>query len=353
MLVLARPKLEKIQLCPSSPIKQVIANLESGTEGICLVALEQSNILFGTITDGDVRRYLLNKGNLEGYAKDIANINPISAPLGFDHEQYKAICQVNGIRQLPLLSKDQKINGLFLLYSETQRIEDCRLIVMAGGKGKRLKPYTDSCPKPMLKIGGKPIIEHIITKAKNEGIGKVSISVNYLKEVIRNHIGDGTKLGVEVTYIEETEPLGTAGSLSSLNVKEGTIIVTNGDILTDVNYMDIVAFHNANGAVGTMAVKEHEIANPYGVVKTKGIDLVGFQEKPIYKSYVNTGIYVLKTECTKLIIHDQYCDMPTVFERLRETSKKTIVYPIHEPWIDIGRPAELRTMQNSKKQKKE
>lgn len=341
MLILNSSELDRITINAEENITNIIKILENGGHGICLVVYGANKNLIGTITDGDIRRFLLIKGGLEGSAEDIAKANHISAPVNFSVEQYREICLVNNIKQLPLVGASKELIGLFLVDSKPTPTNDCRLIIMAGGKGSRLKPYTDNCPKPMLKVGGVPIIERIIRKARSEGIHHVSISVNHLKESITTYLGNGDWLGVEIKYLHEDIPLGTAGGLEKLDCKEDILLITNGDVLTDVNYVDICNYHCINDAKATMSVKSYEWSCPFGVVKTNGIEIIDIKEKPSYIDYVNAGIYVLDKDCLRLLDADTYCDMPTLFETIKVNHKKTIVYPMHEPWIDIGRPSEL------------
>ena len=341
MLQLEGQALDEYLVEPSVNVRTAVTVLEQTGKGICLVVSTDKRKLIGTITDGDVRRLLLKQGSLDLKASEISNPKPVSAPSGYGLRQYEEICQVNKIRHLPLLGQGRQLEGLFLLHSDGGEANDCRLVIMAGGKGTRLKPLTDNCPKPLLEIGGRPILERIIEKARKEGIKKISITVNYLKDMIIDCIGDGERLGVEVEYIEESKPLGTAGGLIDLKGSEKTILVTNGDVITDISYTDVLAFHNMNGAEATMAVKSYEWASPYGVVEVEGIEMISIREKPIYREYVNAGIYAIERRQIAKHIQGEYCDMPTLFQRIRQGNGRTIAYPMHEPWIDIGRHEEL------------
>jgi NDP-sugar pyrophosphorylase family protein len=221
------------------------------------------------------------------------------------------------------------------------------MVIMAGGKGTRLRPHTDNCPKPLLPIGGKPILEHIIARAKVSGFHRFVISLHYLGDMIKAHFGDGTKLGVSISYIEETIPMGTAGALSLLRDRlSAPFVVTNGDVLTDIDYGRLLDFHMSYAAQATMAVREHEWQNPFGVVRTDGIDIVTFEEKPIVKSHINAGVYALNPAVIQLLSPIDYCDMPTLFSLAKENSLRTIAYPMHEPWLDIGRPSDFEHAQS-------
>jgi NDP-sugar pyrophosphorylase family protein len=213
---------------------------------------------------------------------------------------------------------------------------------MAGGLGKRLRPYTENCPKPMLHVAGKPMLEHIIERARCEGFQNFILAVNYLGNVIEDYFGDGTNLQVSIDYIRESSPLGTAGALALLE-QEPTqpIIVTNGDVLSDINYGEILDFHVRHDAAATMAVRLYEWQHPFGVVQTNGVDIVGFEEKPINRTHINAGIYTLSPKVLKHIKPDTALDMPSLFEDLQAEGKRTVAFPMHEPWLDVGRPDDL------------
>jgi len=211
------------------------------------------------------------------------------------------------------------------------------MVIMAGGKGKRLRPLTENCPKPLLNIAGKPILEHIITKARNNGFGKFIISVNYLGDMIKDYFSDGSNLNVSIDYLHESLPLGTAGSLSMLEFRPSTpILVSNGDVMTDINYGEFLDFHRAHDSYATMAVRRHEWTHPFGVVHTDNLRIVGFEEKPIFHTYINAGIYVLNPESLDLMVRNEYCDMPELFKRCQMALKNTLAYPMYETWMDIG-----------------
>jgi NDP-sugar pyrophosphorylase family protein len=216
------------------------------------------------------------------------------------------------------------------------------MIIMAGGFGRRLLPLTEDCPKPMLIVAGKPMLEHIIERAKLEGFSQFILSLHYLGQRITEYFGDGSRWQVEISYVNEEHPLGTVGALSLVEPRpEYPFIVTNGDVLTDIRYGEMLDFHLSHQATATMAVRQHEWQHPFGVVKTKGIEIIGFEEKPIHRTHVNAGIYVLNPDALAHLQKGASCDMPTLFERLRRSGQSTIAYPMHEPWLDVGRAEDL------------
>jgi NDP-sugar pyrophosphorylase family protein len=217
------------------------------------------------------------------------------------------------------------------------------MVIMAGGRGTRLHPYTENCPKPLLEVNGKPILTHIIEGAKNEGISNFLISINYLGEMIQDFFKDGTELGVNIDYIREENPLGTAGALGLIEKRpDQTFLVTNGDLLVDIRYSELIEFHENQDAMGTMAIRAHEWQNPFGVVKTDGIFITDYFEKPKIQSYINAGVYVLDPKVLNKIEPGVRIDMPEIFERMLNANERVIAYPLHEPWRDIGRVDDLK-----------
>ena len=220
------------------------------------------------------------------------------------------------------------------------------MIIMAGGKGARLRPHTEACPKPMLQVGGKPMLEHIIERAKLDGFSNFILAVHYLGHIVEDFFGDGCRLNVKIEYLKEKEPLGTAGALSLLNQKlNDPFIVTNGDVITDIRYGEVLDFHNRNSGKATMAIKLHEWQNPFGVVKTDGLKIIGYEEKPITQSYINAGVYVLEPSVIQLLKKSSKYDMPEIFAILQEMNELVIAYPSHEQWTDLGRLEDLARLE--------
>ena len=221
--------------------------------------------------------------------------------------------------------------------------------ILAGGFGKRLGTITKKTPKPMLKISGKPMVERLISKASKEGFYNFIFSVNYLSHKIINYFNNGKKWGVKINYIKESKPLGTIGSLYYLNnYKFKNIIVVNCDVVTRLNFNDLLTFHDAHKQIATVASIILETKNQFGVIKTKGSRLIEMVEKPLQKNYVNGGIYVFKKSIVKKIKKDKKLDITNLFKKIIRLNKKIIVYPLHEPWADIGIIKELNKVKKSK-----
>lgn len=325
-----------------SSIQDVIKNLDETTLQIALI-VDLDGKLIGTITDGDIRRGLLRGLDLNSPIETIVYKDSLVVTPQMSRDMVLQLMQTNRIHQLPIVDEKRHIVGLYLLdeiLAPSSR--DNFFIIMAGGRGTRLMPHTENCPKPLLPVAGKPMLEHIIERAKADGFLNFLIAIHYLGHMIEDFFGDGSKFGVNITYIREEEALGTAGALSLIKEKpKNPFIVTNGDVLTDIHYGDFLDFHERHGASATMSVRMHEWQHPFGVVRTKGVDIVGFDEKPIYRSHVNAGIYALNPQTLEKLMPKTHCDMPTLFTRLNTAGFRTIVYPMHEPWIDVGRPDDL------------
>lgn len=337
------PQTWRQALLPAgSRIQEAILNLDrSGLQIVLIIAADGR--LCGSVTDGDVRRALLRGLSLEGPVDEIMFRAPMVAPPDMGREMVLQLMRANKIHQLPVVDPEHRVVGLHVwdeIMAPARR--DNLMVIMAGGLGKRLRPFTEDCPKPMLPVAGKPMLEHIIDRARSEGFSHFVLSVHYLAHMIEEYFGNGERWQIRIDYLREDSPLGTAGAISLLSpAPERPFVVTNGDVLTDINYAEILDFHAHHEAFATMAVRQHEWQHPYGVVHTEGIDIVGFEEKPVHRTHVNAGIYVLDPAALKALEKGAPCDMPTLFERLQKEGRATIAYPMHEPWLDVGRPDDL------------
>ena len=330
-------------LPPDASIREAINRLEITGCQIVLITNKES-LLLGTVTDGDIRRALLNNFNLGARVDEVMHKNVIVTGVLSDRNEVLDLMMKNKVLQIPIVDEHGLLVGLHL-WDELEANLPRRnaMVIMAGGLGTRLLPHTVETPKPMLLVAGKPILEHIINRARKQGISRFIISLNYLGNVIEDYFENGKTLGVSISYIREDKPLGTAGALSLVvdELKE-PIIVTNGDVLTDISYTSILDFHTKNQAKATMAIREYELQNPYGVVTIDGESISNYEEKPISKSYINAGVYVVDPACLSELEYGAFCDMPTLFSILREKKDRVIAFPIHEPWLDIGRPIDLQ-----------
>ena len=326
----------------SATIEHAVRNLNEVAIKIVLV-VNEVGVLEGTISDGDIRRGLLKGFDLNSPLINIIHRNALVVPPEMGRDLVLQLMVANKIQQIPVVDENHQIVGLHL-WNEitTSPARSNLMVIMAGGMGTRLLPYTESCPKPLLPVAGKPMLEHIIQRAKLEGFNHFVIAINYLGHMIEEHLNNGEHLGVRIDYLREKLPLGTAGALSLLDPLPDTpFVVTNGDLITDIRYGDMLDFHYRHTAVATMAVRLHEWQHPFGVVQTQGIEIVGFEEKPVARNNINAGVYVLDPTALGFLTKSSHCDMPTLFEQLKKNTLRTVAYPMHEPWLDVGRQEDL------------
>lgn len=327
-------------------IAQVIENLNRVALKIVLIVNEAGE-LQGTISDGDIRRGLIKGLDINSPITSVIHRNAFVVPPEIERAMVMQLMVANKIQQIPIVNQYHQLVGLHLWDEITTRpVRPNLMVIMAGGMGTRLRPHTENCPKPLLPVAGKPMLEHIIEHAKLEGFSRFVIAIHYLGHMIEDHFGNGERFGVQIDYLREQTPLGTAGALGLLNPQpKHAFVVTNGDVITDIHYGELLDFHIRQDATATMAVRVHEWQHPFGVVQTDGIEIVGFEEKPIARSHINAGVYALNPDALEHLILDVRCDMPTLFERLKEQSKRTVAYPMHEPWLDVGRADDLAAAQ--------
>ncbi len=332
----------KAILPPDATLEDVVQNMNMSSLKIVMVA-DGEGRLQGTISDGDIRRGLLKGLGLNSGIDSLIHRGAFVVPPSMGREMVLQLMVANKIQQIPVVDDKQRVVGLHVWDEITTSPQRPNImVVMAGGKGTRLRPYTESCPKPLVTVAGKPMLEHIIERGKLEGFQHFVIALHYLGHMIEEHFSDGAAWGVRIDYLREESPLGTAGALSLLNPSpDHPFVVTNGDVVTDIRYGEMLDFHDRHRAAATMAVRAHEWQHPYGVVQIKGAEIVGFEEKPIVRSHINAGVYVLSPAALDELEPGAACDMPTLFERVQAKERKTVAYPMHEPWLDIGRPDDL------------
>jgi len=298
--------------------------------------------LTGTLTDGDLRRGLLGGLSLEDSVTQAMNRSFVAGHQGEPKAELQSLMRKRQIHELPILDKSGTVVELVTDRPEVTPF-DGTFVIMAGGRGSRLMPLTDATPKPMLLVGTKPILEHILTSAISQGFENFVISVNYLGNQIENYFGDGSAWGVSIYYLREQEPLGTAGALSLLpRDTPGPIVVSNGDLVTNLDYRAMIQNHEQSGATISMAIRRFELRNPYGVVATKGEFVKGIVEKPSYVSQVNTGIYVLAPEVLKHLQPNSFLNMTDLVQRALDQNEKVAAFAIHESWMDIGTPQDFQ-----------
>ncbi len=332
-------------LSPKDTIRAAIDNLIKSSSKIVLVVSDNGEFL-GTVSDGDIRRGLLRGIGLESALVEVVHHSAIVASPQEPREKIRQLMLKHKIQQIPILDEFNVLQGLYQwddLELAPQRSNI--FVIMAGGEGRRLMPHTLNTPKPMVLIKGLPMLEHILIRAKSNGFLNFVLVVHHLSQVIEDYFGDGSKWEVNIRYIVEEIPLGTAGGLAQLSeLGDEPIVVSNGDVLSDLNYSDILQYHLESGALATMAVRLHEIANPFGVVTLKEQRIIEIEEKPVQRQYINAGVYVLSSDSIPLLEQGVSVSMTDFFARLIQGGEKICAYPIHESWIDVGRPEDLKNV---------
>ena len=333
--------IEKIKIVATSTIRKALSVIDSGGVKIALV-VDTDNKLLGTISDGDIRRGLLRKKLLNETIEDVYFKNPTTANKGASKEDLLHLCLVNGISQVPIVDEDRKVIDLFIIDDGLQKKQhENHVVLMVGGLGTRLRPLTENTPKPMLKVGGKPILETIVKRFVDDGFTNITMCLGYKSNVIQDYFRDGGSFGANIDYIVEEERMGTAGALTLLEKRlDNPFFVMNGDLLTNINFEKMLDFHVEHNSKATMCVREYDIEVPYGVVNVANENITSIIEKPIHSFFVNSGIYLLEPDCIDLIPDNKFYDMPTLFEELIAAKEKIISFPLQEYWLDIGRVAD-------------
>lgn len=307
-----------------------------------LLVVNQIEQLIGVITDGDIRRHILKQGKMDATVEHIMNRHPKVATTTDSREHMLSKMQELKILQIPIVNSENKVVGLEILSDLlVQKKRDNIIIFMAGGLGERLRPLTVDCPKPLLKVGNKPILEILLENCIKNGFQNFYFSVNYKANMIRSYFGNGEKWGANIGYIEETEKLGTAGSLSLLPITPtASFFVVNADIITNMNFDTILRFHETNmiPTLATVCVKQQQSIIPYGVVDIhqQHCGLMDIQEKPTRSFFINAGIYILNPEALQHLKYNQYCDMPNFLIELVKNNYHVATFPICEYWLDVG-----------------
>lgn len=327
---------------PEMPLTEVIRTITETAKQIALVVDAQGR-LKGTITDGDIRRGLLRGLGLDATAAEVMKENPIVAGPGLARETRIRYMREGRVKQLPLVADDGTLVGVELLDDMASgAADDTWVVIMAGGLGTRLRPITETIPKPLVEVGGRPVLETIVERLAAQGFTKVFLALNYKAEQVRAHFGDGHRWGVEIGYMEEETRMGTAGALTLLpSAPPGPFLVMNADLVTDIDFRRLLNFHADHAADATMCVREYKFEVPYGVVETAGNRILRLTEKPTHSYFVNSGIYALDPSVLDLVPRGHFYDMTTLFDDLLARGGHGVVFPVHEYWIDIGQLPDL------------
>jgi dTDP-glucose pyrophosphorylase len=329
---------------PDASIQECIACIDRN-KGIAL-ATDSDGRLVGTVTDGDVRRAILGGQSLEAPVRELLarkvdwpRREPITAPSGTPKDMLVQTMLDNKVRAIPLMDSDHRpVQVVTLDELLPKHLPSLRAVIMAGGRGQRLSPLTDSVPKPMLAVGNRPLLERIVQQLERSGIRKVYLATHYKADFIAAHFQDGKAFGVDIEYLTEDRPLGTAGALGLLQRPTEPVLVMNGDILTGLDVHALLDYHLSHKSEMTVVVREFNVTIPYGVVHN-GLDsltITAVVEKPNFRYFINAGIYVLSPEVWSAIPRAEPCDMPELISRLIAQGRKPISFPTREYWLDIG-----------------
>lgn len=341
-------ELETLLLPEGASVRDAMQCIDRNHLGIALV-VEPRRRLLGTVTDGDIRRAMLADLDLETPVAVLLERQrqlgedrpmPLTAPVGTAPPELVALMRRYDVRQIPLVDDAGRVHDLISL-SDLVEVDGppLRAVVMAGGFGRRLGELTAETPKPMLPVGDRPLLERIIGQLRDAGIRHVNLTTHYRADAIASHFGSGAGYGVEIEYVPEERPLGTAGALGLVEA-EGPILVMNGDILTRVDFRAMHRFHDENEADMTVAVRPYEARVPYGLVDLEGERVNGISEKPLLRGFVNAGIYLLNADACGRVTHGEQLDMPQLIERLLADGRRVVGFPLREYWLDIGQVAD-------------
>ena len=335
--------LDSLLIKPEATLGQAIIKMNSTKYKITFI-VGQKKLFLGTLSDGDIRRALAEGATLASKINKYFNKKPFiikkKSKKFNDIKSIKKMFFEKDIFSIPIIDSNKILGFYDIRDFLSQNSNKSLVLIMAGGFGKRLMPLTRKIPKPMLPIKGKPILQIALENLKLQNFKQVLISTNYKSEIIKKYFKDGKKLEININYLEEKTPMGTAGSLklikNSIIKKYENLLIVNGDILTDINFQNILDFHRSYQSDLTIAVKNISISNNFGVVKREGVLFTDIEEKPTTSYSINAGIYILNTSLIKNIKLNKNINMVDVINQVKKINKKVVVYPIHEDWTDIG-----------------
>jgi dTDP-glucose pyrophosphorylase len=336
-------RLAIVSIGPDATIQEAMQAIDSGKIEIAFVVEGEELHLIGTVSDGDVRRALLAGARLQDPVVAYANRSFTSVRSEAERSEVLDLMRARDFSQIPIVDDKGRLVGIHLLHEILGSIERPNwAVVMAGGRGERLRPYTDSLPKPMIKIAGRPILERLVLHLVGYGIKTIFLSIQYLGGIIEEYFGDGSRFGCEIRYLRESRPLGTAGALSLLpEVPRHSIIVANGDLITEFDAGSMLAFHERESAQITVCVREYRHTVPFGVVEAVGAEVTCIREKPSMTWLTSAGIYALDPAVIEMVGSDESSTMPDLIGHCLDKGYRVSAYQIQEDWIDVGRPSDL------------
>ncbi len=326
----------------SGSVRDALVAVDRGAAGIAL-AVDEAGRLVGVATDGDLRRALLGGIDLASPLHPVLNTDFVA--MGRNQARADVLDQMvaRHIDAVPVVDGDGRPVALHLLHAFLEPVSrENWAVVMAGGRGLRLRPLTDTIPKPMLRVAGRPILERIVLHLAGNGIHRIFLSVNYLAHVIEDHFGDGRALGVRIEYLREDQPLGTAGALGLLpEVPDRTLVVLNGDLVTSVDVGGLINVHEAGGFAATVGTRRYVHTVPFGCVERNGDRITGLEEKPAISREVNTGIYALAPRVVNLVNSGEAITMPELVGRILARGEPVGAYEVEDDWVDVGHRDQL------------
>lgn len=341
--MLPRQKIDDFLVSPDGTLADILRRIDANRSGIALIA-EVDGTLLATATDGDMRRATLHRIDLATPIRALLADGHVgtafsAVPDGTPPEEILALMADRQIRQVPVVDDAGRVIDIVLQDELPQRLGSdtpLKAVIMAGGFGTRMRPLTQDTPKPMLPVAGKPLLERMIRHIGQSGIDEVRITTHHLKEKITGHFGDGAAYGMDLSYVDEEKPLGTAGALRLMERPDGPTLIINGDVLTDLDFRALHSFHQLHGAKMTMAVRDYALTVPYGVVESNGVLVTRVAEKPRHDCFINAGIYILEPEVIDLIPEGTRYDMTDLVDALLARGDPVASFPLREYWLDIG-----------------
>ncbi|MDI9569363.1 MAG: nucleotidyltransferase family protein [Pseudomonadota bacterium] len=344
--------LKSLFVSPVQTIRAAMSCVDRGGSGIALV-VDKEDHLIGTITDGDVRRAVLAGTDLNAPVSALLEKKagsqypkPITAFPEADRKHLIGLMQHHVLRQIPIVDRNGRIIDLVMLDDLIPKQDlPVQAVIMAGGLGTRLRPLTEDLPKPMLPVGGKPLMELVIEKLRQVGIRRVNVTTHYKPEKISEHFGDGSSFGVSLNYVNEEKPLGTGGALGLIDEPTETMLVINGDVLTQVDFRAMLLFHQEQRADMTVAVRQYDIKVPYGVIECTGAKVCSLKEKPEINLLVNAGVYLLEPSVFRFIPNGKHFNMTDLIQWLLDAARIVASFPIIEYWLDIGQVVDYEKAQ--------
>lgn len=327
---------------PSGPLLEALTIIDQREEKVAVVVHDDGRLV-GLVTDGDVRRFLLKGGALDAPVGRVMNDTPTVALASWDQDSVLLTMRARSLRQVPVVDDDGRVLGVYVAPERmiTARNE-APVLIMAGGRGVRLQPHTNKIPKPMLDIGGAPMLEIILKRLVLQGFHRFFFSVHHLRDVIIDHFGDGAPWGCSITYVEEDRPLGTGGALGLLpDYGDEELLVTNGDVITNLDYTSLLAFHRERAADLTVCARTHEIQVPFGVISESEGMVQSIVEKPVHRALVNSGIYVISPTVRRCVARNMPLLMTDLIAELVQQGRHIASFNTKADWIDVGRPEDL------------